>query len=54
MSYLFLMMLFLALLLVENGKWQVVGTSDDLILQGSNFECAFVAIGNCRIRKSTI
>jgi len=33
------------------GKWQVVGTSDDLILQGSNFDCAFVAIGNCSIRE---
>ena len=33
------------------GKWQVVGTSDDLISQGSNFDCAFVAIGNCSIRE---
>jgi len=33
------------------GKWHVVGTSDDLILQGANFDCAFVAIGSCRIRE---
>jgi sugar O-acyltransferase (sialic acid O-acetyltransferase NeuD family) len=33
------------------GKWQVIGTSDDLILQRSNFEGAFVAIGNCNVRE---
>ena len=33
------------------GKWQVVGTSDDLISQSSIFDSAFVAIGNCRIRE---
>ena len=33
------------------GKWQVAGTSDDLILQCSNFDGVFVAIGNCRVRE---
>lgn len=33
------------------GKWHVLGTSDDLISQRSNFESAFVAIGNCRVRE---
>ena len=33
------------------GKWQVVGTSDDLISQSSNFDGALVAIGNCNIRE---
>jgi sugar O-acyltransferase (sialic acid O-acetyltransferase NeuD family) len=33
------------------GKWQVLGTSDDLTLQASNFDCAFVAIGNCGVRE---
>jgi sugar O-acyltransferase (sialic acid O-acetyltransferase NeuD family) len=33
------------------GKWHVVGTSVDLILQGSNFDGAFVAIGNCTVRE---
>jgi sugar O-acyltransferase (sialic acid O-acetyltransferase NeuD family) len=33
------------------GKWKVVGTSNDLITQGANFDAAFVAIGNCTIRE---
>ena len=33
------------------GKWQVVGTSNDLISQRSSFGGAFVAIGNCDARE---
>jgi hypothetical protein len=33
------------------GKWQAIGTSDDLISQRSNFDSAFVSIGNCGIRE---
>jgi sugar O-acyltransferase (sialic acid O-acetyltransferase NeuD family) len=33
------------------GKWKVVGTSNDLITQGSSFDATFVAIGNCNIRE---
>jgi sugar O-acyltransferase (sialic acid O-acetyltransferase NeuD family) len=33
------------------GKWNVLGTGDDLLLQGADFDCTFVAVGNCSIRE---